>query len=86
MQIGVPKEIKNGEHRVALTPHGVQALVRDGHRLVVQTGAGVDSGFSDALYRHAGATVTEKAEDAWGCDLVVKVKEPLAEEYHCLNA
>jgi alanine dehydrogenase len=86
MRIGVPKEIKNGEHRVALTPHGVKALVHDGHRLVVQTGAGIDSGFSDALYRHAGAMVTEKREDAWGCDLVVKVKEPLAEEYQYLSA
>jgi alanine dehydrogenase len=86
MQIGVPKEIKNGEHRVALTPDGVKALARDGHRLVVQAGAGVDSGFSDALYRDAGAMITAKAEDAWDCDLVVKVKEPLAEEYQYLKA
>ncbi|MFC1567858.1 alanine dehydrogenase [Pseudomonadota bacterium] len=86
MQIGVPKEIKNGEHRVALTPDGVELLTRGGHRLVVEAGAGSDSGFSDALYRHAGASITEKGEDAWECDLVVKVKEPLPEEYQYLKA
>jgi len=86
MQIGVPKEIKNGEHRVALTPDGVELLTRCGHRLIVQSGAGSDSGFSDALYRHAGATVTEEAKDTWDCDLVVKVKEPLSEEYQYLQA
>ncbi|MCF7821241.1 MAG: alanine dehydrogenase [Mariprofundaceae bacterium] len=86
MQIGVPKEIKNGEHRVAITPDGVRALVADGHRLLIQAGAGADSGFADDLYRRAGAMLTEKAEEAWGCELVVKVKEPLAEEYRYLNA
>ncbi|MDT8376440.1 MAG: alanine dehydrogenase [Mariprofundaceae bacterium] len=86
MRIGIPKEIKNGEHRVALTPDGVEVLVRDGHRLIVQAGAGVDSGFPDTLYRSAGAMITANPEDAWECDLVVKVKEPLAEEYQYLKA
>jgi len=85
MQIGVPKEIKNGEHRVALTPGAVKELTRNGHSLIVQTDAGVDSGFSDAQYRNAGATIAENAEDAWSTDLVVKVKEPLPEEYSFLS-
>ncbi|MFQ5345928.1 MAG: alanine dehydrogenase, partial [Mariprofundus sp.] len=81
MKIGVPREIKNHEHRVAMVPAGVAMLVADGHQVVVQAGAGVDSGFSDHDYLKAGAIIAEYSEDAWACDLVVKVKEPLACEY-----
>jgi len=81
VRIGVPKEIKNHEHRVASTPQGVCTLVADGHHVIVQARAGADSGFSDTAYIEAGARIVTTAEDAWACDLVVKVKEPLASEY-----
>jgi len=85
MMIGIPKEIKNREHRVALTPEGVQQLVKDGHEVRVQHDAGTGSGFSDSDYAEAGASVREDATDIWEADLVVKIKEPLAEEYEFLR-
>lgn len=85
MRIGIPREIKNREHRVAMTPAGVATLVAAGHELHVQAGAGRDSGFQDDAYREAGAVIAESAAGAWACDLVVKVKEPLAEEYGFLR-
>ncbi|NWF39543.1 alanine dehydrogenase [Mariprofundus sp. NF] len=81
MRIGIPKEIKNREHRVSVTPDGVKALVAAGHALVVEVAAGADSSFSDQSYIDAGATVVTAAEEVWCCELVVKVKEPLASEY-----
>lgn len=81
MHIGIPKEIKTGETRVSCTPAGVRHLVNGGHRVVVQCGAGDASGFSDDKYRRAGAVMTENSSEAWQCDIVVKVKEPLEEEY-----
>ncbi len=81
MKIGVPKEIKNREHRVSITPEGALALVTAGHELYVQSKAGVDSGFSDAAYLDAGAIIVDAAPQAWACELVVKVKEPQACEY-----
>ncbi|RIH82296.1 Alanine dehydrogenase [Calidithermus terrae] len=84
MVIGVPKEIKTLENRVALTPGGVESLVRRGHKVLVQQGAGVGSGLSDAEYEAAGARMVS-AEEAWGADVVVKVKEPIAEEYKYLR-
>jgi len=86
MRIGVPREIKNHEHRVAMIPAGVGMLVADGHQVMVQTGAGADSGFSDNDYIAAGASMVKFARDAWACDLVVKVKEPLAAEYGFLRS
>jgi alanine dehydrogenase len=86
MNIGVPKEIKNREHRVAITPEGVLTLVSAGHELCVQSEAGLDSGFSDAAYLDAGATITDTAKEAWACELVVKVKEPQACEYEYLRS
>lgn len=83
-KIGVVKEIKNEEHRVALTPAGADALARAGHTVVVQEGAGVDSGFTDGEYRRAGAQLVN-AESAWDAELVVKVKEPLEPEYRYLG-
>lgn len=82
MIVGVPKEIKTGEKRVALTPQGVDALVSHHHRILVERGAGVGSGFSDEEYQKAGALLVERREDVWKeADLVVKVKEPLESEF-----
>ena len=80
MKLGIPKEIKNGENRIALTPKGVGLLVQQGHRLFVEKSAGIASGFSDALYLQAGAVLVDQS-GAWSADWVIKVKEPLAEEY-----
>ncbi len=82
MVIGVPKEIKTDENRVALTPAGVLALTRDGHRVLVESGAGEGSGFSDDQYRSSGASVIESAAEVWTqAQMIIKVKEPLVEEY-----
>jgi alanine dehydrogenase len=80
--IGIPTEIKNHEYRVAITPAGVHELVRHGHDVVVEHGAGLGSSITDAEYKAAGARVLAAADDVWAeADLVLKVKEPLAEEY-----
>jgi alanine dehydrogenase len=79
--IGVPKEVKNNESRVAMTPAGVHELVRRGHKVMVENSAGVGSGFQDSDYRAAGAELVETAKQAWSAELVVKVKEPIAQEY-----
>jgi alanine dehydrogenase len=80
--IGVPKEIKEGEKRVGMTPQGVDALVSHHHRVLVERGAGEGSGFSDLEYQRSGATLIEQAEDIWNeADAVVKVKEPLEPEF-----
>ena len=84
MIIGIPKEIKTLENRVAMTPGAVQALVRRGHTVLVEAGAGLGSGLPDADYETAGATLVGAAE-AWGADMVIKVKEPIASEYHYLR-
>jgi alanine dehydrogenase len=85
MRVGVPTEIKDSETRVALTPQGAAALVRGGHTVVVQTGAGAASSFADDAYLHAGASLGSAA-DAWAAELVLKVKEPLESEYGLLSA
>jgi alanine dehydrogenase len=79
--IGVPKEIKTREYRVGMTPAGVRALVAHGHKVVVEKSAGEGSGLRDEDYVRAGATIVPSAADAWGADMVVKVKEPLKAEY-----
>ncbi|WP_372631295.1 alanine dehydrogenase [Cohnella sp.] len=81
MRIGVPKEIKNREHRVAMTPDSARMFVSFGHEVFVEAGAGAGSGFSDRAYSEAGATIVSAAADAWSADMVVKVKEPLPEEF-----
>lgn len=82
MKIGLPKEIKDNEYRVGLTPAGVQALSDAGHELFVQKSAGEGSGFSDDQYVNAGATMIETADEVWQKgDMIVKVKEPIAPEY-----
>lgn len=86
MIIGVPTEIKNHEYRVALVPSGVAALVSDRHRVLVQRGAGEGSGISDAEYVSAGAEIVSEAKDVYAeAAMVVKVKEPLPQEYPLLR-
>lgn len=83
MIIGVPKEVKNHEYRVAITPIGVHELVAHGHEVVIQTGAGVGSSVPDEEYAAAGAKILPDADAVWGtAEMVLKVKEPVAEEYH----
>ncbi len=84
MRIGIPKEIKASENRVAMTPGGVDSLVRRGNEVLVERGAGLGSGLTDEEYQAAGARLVS-AEDAWSCQMVIKVKEPLAEEYRFLR-
>ena len=84
MRIGVPAEIKADEYRVALTPAGANELVRHGHDVWVEHGAGEGSDFPDAAYERVGARIGDAAA-AWGCDLVVKVKEPLPSEFGYLH-
>lgn len=84
MQIGVPKESKPEEYRVAVTPEGVRALVEAGCPVTVERDAGIGAGFTNAEYQAAGASLGSAAE-AWACDLVLKVKEPQPEEYPFLH-
>ena len=85
MIIGIPKEIKNHENRVALTPAGVYALVQAGHTVLIETNAGLGSGFPDADYQEQGAKIVATAQEAWAAQMVVKVKEPLEAEYGFLR-
>ncbi len=86
MIIGVPREIKDNEYRVSLTPGGVESLVQAGHRVLAEQGAGAGSGFSDEEYRRSGAEIEPQATRVWGqADMVVKVKEPLPQEYGYLR-
>ena len=83
MKVGVPKEVKNHEYRVAITPIGVHELVAHGHEVVIETGAGLGSQVTDEEYVAAGARILPTADDVWGtAETVLKVKEPVAEEYH----
>jgi len=86
VRIGVPKEVKNHEYRVAITPIGVHELVAHGHEVCVEKDAGVGSQVDDADYVAAGATILDSADDVWGqAEMVLKVKEPVAEEYHRMH-
>ena len=83
MIIGVPKEIKNNEFRVAITAAGVHEFRTHGHTVLVERGAGLGSGITDEEYSIAGAEIVNEADDVWGrADMVMKVKEPIAAEYH----
>lgn len=81
MKIGIPKEILDNENRVALTPAGVHTLVSAGHEVVIQQKAGEEAGFTDKQYIEAGARIVDTAEEAWNNEMVMKVKEPLEEEF-----
>jgi alanine dehydrogenase len=85
MEIGLPKEIKDQEFRVGLTPNSVQVLCGRGHQVWVETGAGLGSSFTDADYEQAGAKLVATAAEAWSRPMVVKVKEPLTREYDYLH-
>ncbi len=85
MIIGVVKEVKNREQRVGLTPASVRALVASHHKIIVETQAGMGSGISDDDYLRAGASISQSREEVWGSDMVIKVKEPLPEEYAFLR-
>ncbi|GAB4430868.1 MAG: alanine dehydrogenase [Anaerolineae bacterium] len=85
MIVGVPKEIKDNEYRVALTPGGAKELIDAGHSVLVQTQAGDGSGFSDSQYQAVGAKIVPTAADAWSAEMVVKVKEPQPQEFDCLR-
>ncbi|MDF0727526.1 alanine dehydrogenase [Cytobacillus sp. S13-E01] len=81
MRIGVPREIKNNENRVAMTPAGVVNLITSGHEVFIETDAGMGSGFTNEEYLIAGARVVDTASEAWSMDMVMKVKEPVPSEY-----
>ena len=85
MHVGIPTEVHNNESRVAITPAGVRELAIAGHDVTVQSGAGVGSSFGDDDYAAAGATLGT-ADDSWACEMVLKVKEPIASEYHYLRS
>ncbi len=83
MKVGVPKEVKNHEYRVAITPAGVHELVRDGHQVFIQQDAGTGSSIPDSDFVAAGGAILPTADEVWQAgDLILKVKEPVAEEYH----
>lgn len=86
MIVGVPKEIKRMENRVALLPAGVSILKAHGHTVLVEKGAGLGSGFSDELYRDAGAEIVSDPREIYAeADMIVKVKEPIDYEYNLLR-
>jgi len=86
MIIGIPKEIKDNEYRVSATPGGIHQLVEHGHEVIVERGAGIDSGFADDEYVDAGATIGLDADKVWNeADMIMKVKEPLPTEYRYLR-
>lgn len=86
MILGVPKEIKNNENRVGMTPSGVAEVVKHGHSVYVQTGAGVHSGFSDEAYVAAGACIWSSAQEVYAAaEMIVKVKEPISDEYRLIR-
>ena len=78
MIVGVPKEIKTAENRVALVPAGAESMAADGHTVLVEQGAGHGSGFGDETYRVAGATIVGTADEVWAkAEMILKVKEPI---------
>lgn len=86
VKVGIPREVKNNEFRVAITPAGVNELVRHGHQVVIEESAGATSSITDEEYIAAGAQILPTADEVWAtADLVLKVKEPVAEEYHRLR-
>lgn len=87
MIIGVPREIKDSETRVAITPEGVKTLMQNGHTILIEKGAGLASGFTDRMYRDAGATILPQALTVWKkANFIIKVKEPMASEFKHLHS
>lgn len=86
MIIGVPREIKNNENRVALTPAGAMSLVNAGHTVVIESGAGLGSGFRDESYQEVGASIESASAKVWAnAEMIMKVKEPISSEYKCFR-
>ncbi len=86
MKIGVPKEIKNNENRIALTPSGAQTLVKNGHTVFIENNGGLNSGFTNEQYINAGAQIIETAKEIFDtADMIMKVKEPIAQEYDLIR-
>ncbi|MEU9284693.1 alanine dehydrogenase [Streptomyces sp. NPDC048275] len=86
VKVGIPREVKNNEFRVAITPAGVHELVRHGHQVVIEQNAGIGSSITDDEFVSAGAQILATADEVWAAaDLLLKVKEPIAEEYHRLR-
>ena len=86
MKVGIPREVKNNEYRVAITPAGVHELTARGHQVFIEVEAGIGSSITDDEYVAQGAAILESADDVWGeADMVVKVKEPVEQEYHRLR-
>ncbi len=85
MEIGVPKEVKTNDYRVGATPHTVQALVKAGHQISVQTGAGIAIGFTDEMYKEAGAKIVNSLKEVYEAEMIIKVKEPQASEFKLLK-
>ncbi len=86
MKVGIPKEIKNNENRVGMTPAGVSELIKHGHEVYVQHTAGENSGFTDKMYEEVGAKILPTIEDVYKTsDMIVKVKEPIAPEYNLIR-
>ena len=85
MEIGVPKETKDQEFRVGLSPSSVRVLRENGNNIFVESEAGTGAGFTDEDYRNAGAEIVKTADAAWNRELVIKVKEPLVSEYQFLQ-
>ncbi|MDO9152628.1 MAG: alanine dehydrogenase [Paludibacter sp.] len=86
MKIGVPKEIKNNESRIALTPGGAQTLIKNGHAVYIETNGGVNSGFTDDQYIHAGAQILSTPKEIFDiADMIMKVKEPIPQEYNLIR-
>ena len=86
MIIGVPKEIKNNENRIALTPGGASVLVKNNHEVYVQQGGGLGSGFSDEQYKEVGAKILPTIEDVYAkAEMIMKVKEPIEKEYSLIR-
>src|SRR6202035_3027651 len=87
MKVGIPREIKNHEYRVAITPSGVHELVRAGHQVVIEAGAGEGSSMPDEDFISAGAKILPTADDVWAeGEMILKVKEPVPEEYHRMRS
>ena len=86
MIIGIPKEIKDNENRIAIVPAGVEKLVKKGHKILVEKGAGLGSSIPDKAYKNAGAQLRADHADIFAnAEMIVKVKEPLREEYNLIK-